>query len=180
MEPVSLSCWQYVALEHGTCLHSCWVGDISLHYHFAFMGLGNLFWPLSYSLPRHHDLRFLNVKYCQIHCRAVDMFKRSWPLQFQPSSDSHLILIHKHYVPLSRIDDVGKNMALLRRGHFLSTSAHYLGIWSKDSLSSTLEPTCLNGRFFAFVARLSSLAFDRVTLRVFDASSLFTFCRLYL
>ena len=33
--------------------------------------------------------------------------------KFEPSSDSHLILIHKHYVPLSRIDNVGNTMAHL-------------------------------------------------------------------
>ena len=41
-----------------------------------------------------------------------------------------------------------------------------------ETPSSTLEPACLNGRFFAFDARISSLAFDQVILRVFDASSL--------
>ena len=43
MEPVSSSCRQYVALEHGTCLHSCWVGDVSPHYLFSSVGLGNPF-----------------------------------------------------------------------------------------------------------------------------------------
>ena len=33
---------------------------------------------------------------------------------FQPPFDSLLILIHKHHVPLSRIDDVGNTMAHLR------------------------------------------------------------------
>ena len=33
---------------------------------------------------------------------------------FQPLFDSPLILIHKHYVPLSRINDVGNTMAHLR------------------------------------------------------------------
>ena len=82
MEPISPSCRQYVALEHGTFLHSCQVGDISSHFLLASMGLGNPFWPLICSLPRHHDLRSFDVKYCQIHCRAANMFKRSWPLQF--------------------------------------------------------------------------------------------------
>ena len=35
--------------------------------------------------------------------------------KYQPSSDSHMILIHKkHHVPLSRVDDVGNIMAHLR------------------------------------------------------------------
>ena len=40
--------------------------------------------------------------------REVDLYS------FQPSSDSLLILIHKHYVPLSRVDDVGNTMAHLQ------------------------------------------------------------------
>ena len=40
--------------------------------------------------------------------REVDLCK------FQPSSDSHLVLIHKHYIPLSHIDDVGNTTAHLR------------------------------------------------------------------
>ena len=55
MEPVSPSCQQSVALEHGTCLHSCRVGDISSRFLHASMGLGNLFWPLIYSLPHHQN-----------------------------------------------------------------------------------------------------------------------------
>ena len=43
MEPKSLSCRQYVALEHGTFLHSCQVGDISSRFPLASVGLGNLF-----------------------------------------------------------------------------------------------------------------------------------------
>ena len=46
----------------------------------------------------------------------------------QTSSDLLLVLINFHHVPLSHVDDVGKIMALLRPGHFLSTSAHYPGI----------------------------------------------------
>ena len=82
MEPVSFLCQRYVALEHGTSLHSCQVGDISSHSLLASMGLGNIFWPLLYSLPCHHDLISFDVKYCQIQCRATDMFKRIWPLHF--------------------------------------------------------------------------------------------------
>ena len=41
--------------------------------------------------------------------REVDLCK------YQPPSYSHLIVIHKkHYVPLSRVDDVGNTMAHLR------------------------------------------------------------------
>ena len=64
---------------------------------------------------------------------------------FQPPSDSLLVLIHKHHIPMSRIDDVGNIMAHLRSGHFLSTSAHYPGSWSRDSLSVPWSLQCLNG-----------------------------------
>ena len=53
---------------------------------------------------------------------------------FQPPFDSLLILIHKHHVPLSHVDDVGNIMAHLRSSHFLSNSAHYPGILSRDSI----------------------------------------------
>ena len=66
-------------------------------------------------LPRHHDLGSFDVKYCQIHCRATNMFKRSWPLQILTflwfSSDPNS---RRHYVPLCRVDDVGNTMAHLR------------------------------------------------------------------
>ena len=42
----------------------------------------------------------------------------------QPSSDSLFVLIQFHHIPLSRVDDVGNIMTLLRLGHFLSTLAH--------------------------------------------------------
>ena len=83
---------------------------------FASMGLDNPFWPLLCSLPRHHDLWSVDVKYCQVHCRAINMFKRSWPLQistflcFSYDPDSQ----QKNHVPLSRVDDVGNIMAHLR------------------------------------------------------------------
>ena len=99
------------------------------------MGLGKLFWPLICSLPRHHDRWYFDVKYCQIHFHAINMFKRSWPLQistflwFSSNPDSQ-----RHYVPLSRVDDVGKTMAHLRSRSLLSTSTHYPGSWSRDSL----------------------------------------------
>ena len=135
MEPVSLSCLQYVALEHGTCLHSCRVGDISFRFSLASVGLGDPFWPLIFSLPCHYDPWSFDVKYCQIHCRAADMFKRSWPLQFQPSSDSHLILIHKTLFFLCLASMMWETLwPTFDQGHFLSTSAHYLGSWSSDSL----------------------------------------------
>ena len=43
MEPASLSCRQYVSLEHGSCLHSFQVGDISSCFSLASVGLGDPF-----------------------------------------------------------------------------------------------------------------------------------------
>ena len=123
------------------CIH---VGLGTSHFvTFSSMGLGNLFWPLIFSFPRHHDLRSFDVKYCQIQCRATDMFKRS----FQSSSNLRLVLVHFHHVPLSRVNDVGNIMALLWPGHFLSTAAHYPGIWSRDSL---LVPWSLHASMAGF------------------------------
>ena len=53
---------------------------------------------------------------------------------FQPSSNSHLILIHNiifHYLASMMWETIWPTFD---QGHFLSTSAHYLGSWSRDSL----------------------------------------------
>ena len=132
IEPQSLSCRQYVALEHGTCLHSCLGGDISSCFLLASMGLGDPVWPLICSLPHHYDLWFIDVKYCQIRCRAADMFKRSWPLQNNNLPLlSHIVLIFSLYLVSMMWETLWPTFD---QGHFLSTSAHYLGSWSRDSL----------------------------------------------
>ena len=95
---------------HSSAFVSGWGHLIS----FASVGLGDPVWPLICSLPRHYDLWSIDVKYCQIRCRAVDMFKRSWPLRDNNLPLlSHIILIH-NILPLSRVDDVGNTMAHLR------------------------------------------------------------------
>ena len=101
---------------------------------FASMGLGNLLWPFICYFPRHHDLRSFDVKYYQIQFVLLICSREVFLYSCQPSSDLLLVLIHFRHVPLSRVDDVGKIMALLRLGHFLSTSAHYPGSWSRESL----------------------------------------------
>ena len=53
--------------------------------------------------------------------REVDLCK------FRPSFDSHLILIHKHYIPLSCVDDVGNIMAHLRSRSLLVDSCSLSG-----------------------------------------------------
>ena len=135
MEPVSLSCQKYVALENGTFLHSCRVGDISSHSLFASVGLGNPFLPLICSLSHHHDLWYFDVKCCQIHCLAADMFKRSWTLQistflwFSSDPDSQNIMF------LCLTSMMWETLwPTFDQGHFLWTSCHYLGSWSRDSL----------------------------------------------
>lgn len=91
-----------------------WVGTSHLDFHWPPWVWVILFWPLICSLPCHHDLWSLDVKYCQIRCRAADMFKRSWPLQdINLPLLSQIILIHS-ILCLSRVDDVGNIMAHLR------------------------------------------------------------------
>ena len=104
-------------------------------HHFSSMGLGNLF-------SSHPITNFINMTSDSI-----------WVKYFQPPESCHwyvqenfasvvfnlplilcFVLIHYHHVPLSRVDDVGNIMALLRPSHFLSTSAHYPGSWPRDSL----------------------------------------------
>jgi hypothetical protein len=95
---------QYVALEHGTPLLSRQGGDIWFGLSLASVGLGDPIWPLICSLPRHRDLWSSDVKYCQLHCRAVNMFKRSSPLQKE--NRLRLIVHNSHfttlYLPVSR------------------------------------------------------------------------------
>jgi len=136
MEPRSLSCRQYVVLEHGTCLNSCLGGDISSRFSLASMGLSDHVWPLIYSLPCHHDLCSFDVKYCQVHCRGTDMFKRSWPLQNNNLPlINHIILIQNNLIFLCLVSMTWETLCpTFDQGHFLSTSAHYPRSWSRDSL----------------------------------------------
>ena len=138
MEPTSLSCRQYVALEHGTCLHSCRVGDISSRSSLVSVGLDNPFWPLICSLPRHHDLWSVDVKYCQIHycaiicSREVYLCKVSTFLWFSYDPDSQK---KKNIMFLYLVSMMWETLwSTFDQGHFLSTSAHYPGSWYRDSL----------------------------------------------
>ena len=55
--------------------------------------------------------------------------------KYQPSSDSHLILIHKYIMFLCLASMMWETLwPTFDQGHFLSTSAHYPGSWSRDSL----------------------------------------------
>ena len=61
--------------------------------------------------------------------REVDLYK------YQPSSDSHLIVIHKNIMFLCLTSMMWETLwPTFDQGHFLSTSAHYPGSWSRDSL----------------------------------------------
>ena len=84
--------WNQFSVMSAVCRSWTWhlskihVGLGTSHFiTFASMGLVNLFWPLIFCFPRHHDLRPLDVKYCQFQCCVADMFKRSLPLQFSTS-----------------------------------------------------------------------------------------------
>ena len=61
--------------------------------------------------------------------RGVDLCKH------QHSSDSHLIVIHKNTMFLCLASMMWETLwPTFDQGHFLSTSAHYPGSWSRDSL----------------------------------------------
>ena len=127
-------CWQYVTLEHGTFLHSCRVEDISFR-HF----LTPWVWVISFDLSSAlcHVVMTSDPLMSNTAKSSVVLLicsREVFLCSFQLPSDSLLVLIHYYHVPLSRIDDVGNIMAHLWSGHFLSTSAHYPGIWSIDSL----------------------------------------------
>ena len=116
MEPTSLSCRQYVALEHGTCLHSCRVGDISSRC----FTLLPWVWVISFDLSSVHCLVTMTFDPLMSNTAKSTvvsfMCSREVGLcKYQPSSVSHMVSIHnQHYVPLSRVVDVGILMAHLR------------------------------------------------------------------
>ena len=94
MDPSSLSSavcrsWTW----HLSAFVSGW-GHLISFLHFAFVRLDNPFWPLLCSLPCHHDLWSIDVKYCQIHyfvaicSREVDLCKVSTFLWFSFDPDS--------------------------------------------------------------------------------------------
>ena len=61
--------------------------------------------------------------------REVDLCK------YQPSSDSHLIVIHKKIIFLCLVSMMWETLwPTFNQGRFLSTLAHYLGSWFRDSL----------------------------------------------
>ena len=112
MEPASLSCRQYVTLEHGTCLNLCQVGDISSR----FFHLPQWVWVIPFDLSSSLCLVIMTLDLLMsntakstvvppICSREVDLCK------FQPSFD---LDSQRNYVPLSRVDDVGNTMAHLR------------------------------------------------------------------
>ena len=61
--------------------------------------------------------------------REVDLCR------YQPCSDSHLILIHEYIMFLCLMSMMWETLwPTFNQGHFLLTSAHYPGSWSRDSL----------------------------------------------
>ena len=120
---------QYVALEHGTCLHSCRVGDISSRC----FTLIPWVWVISFDLSSVHCLVTMTSDPLMSNTakstvvpfacsREVDLCK------YQPSSDSHMILIHKNIMFLCLVSMMWETLwPTFDQGHFLSTSAHYPG-----------------------------------------------------
>ena len=164
---------QYVALEHGTCLHSCRVGDISSRC----FTLLPWVWVISFDLSSVHCLVTMtfdplmsntakSIVVSFICSREVGLCK------YQPSSVSHMVLIHNktlcssvscrwcgnHYGPPS----------IMVTSYRLQLIIQEVGL---ETPYGTLEPACLNGRFVAVDERITSLASDRVILRVFDVNS---------
>lgn len=110
---------------------SCRVGRTSF-ISLTFLGLGRSFFPSIWSLICHHDHWSYGSKSCQTSSCVTDMLK-SCPFVVTLTSGS---LYHpKSFCILSsHVNDVGFIMTPLRQGHFPSTSTHYLGIWSRESL----------------------------------------------
>ena len=128
---------QYVALEHGTCLHSCRVGEISSHC----FSLPPWVWVIPFDLSSAHCLVTMtfdpltsntakSAVVPSICSREVGLCK------YQPSSVSHMILIHnKNIMFLCLVSMMWESLwPTFDQGHFLSTSTHYPGSWSRDSL----------------------------------------------
>jgi len=84
-----VSGWGY-HISSFTCLHGFGWSCLTSH-----LLIASSLWPLIY-----------RCQYCQIHCHAADMFKRSWPLHNNNLPLlSHIILIH-NILPLSHVNDV--------------------------------------------------------------------------
>ena len=61
--------------------------------------------------------------------REVDLYK------YQPSSDSHLIVVHKNIMFLCLVSMIWETIwPTFDQAHFLSTPTHYPRSWSRDSL----------------------------------------------
>ena len=106
------------------------LGHPPLYFWPSWVGL--LIFAFYLSLPRHHDHWSYGSKSYQTSSCVVDMLK-SCPSAVTLTSGS---LYHpkSFCILLSCIGDVGFIMALLRQGHFPSTSTHYPGTWLRDSL----------------------------------------------
>ena len=119
------------SLLNMTLLASCRV-SISSFRSLTFLG-----WSIHFCLPFDlccvimttdpMDPKAAKLPVVSLICSRVVLLQLHLPLI--------LCTIQKQFcIPLSHVDDVGYIMALLQHGHFLSTSAHYLGICLRDSL----------------------------------------------
>ena len=132
---------QYVALEHGTCLHSCRVGDISSR----FFTLPPWVWIIPFDLSSAYCLVTMTSDPLMSNTAKSTvvpfMCSREVGLcEYQPSSDSHTILIHnktscssvscrwcgKHYGPPS-IKVTSCRLQLIIQEADLETPLWYLG-----------------------------------------------------
>ena len=114
-----VSGWGYL-ISFSTCLRGFGWSILTSHLLFALSS-----WPL--------------IFWCQILPNPLSCHwyvqEKLTSTKFQPCSDSHLILIHKDIMFLYLMLMMWETLwPTFDQGHFLSTSTHYPGSWSIDSL----------------------------------------------
>ena len=114
MKPISLSCRQYVVLEHGT---------VCIRVRLGTSHLVSCLPPWVWVILFDRSSALCLVVMTSDHLMSKTSKSSVVPLicsrevglcSSQPPSHSLLILMHKHHAPLSHIDDVGNIMAHLR------------------------------------------------------------------
>ena len=114
-----VSGWGHL-ISFSTCLHGFGWSLFTSHLLFSLSSWPLIFWcqilPNPLSCHRYVQEKLTSTK-------------------FQPSSNSHLILIHENIMFLCLTSMTWETLwPTFDQAHFLSTSAHYPGSWSRDSL----------------------------------------------
>lgn len=120
---------------------SCQVWNILTHP-LAFLGLGNLFLPLIWLHCHHASNTIFESNVAKLQSRVDDMFNRSCAYKFNILYPIWTSLLQS-WITLTKITKsfvscqwCGKHYDPRSMDHFLSTSAHYAGRWSWNSLST--------------------------------------------